>query len=231
MNTQALGPDTELFALMRAELFTCVVGDVMDRMGLTRQYLPPEIRPLAADMIVAGRAMTVLETDYCDSGRNSRTEVGGRPFGLMFEALDDMKPHEVYLAAGAGTNFAMWGEIMSMRAQKLAAAGAVLQGYSRDTRGILALGFPTFSAGSYGQDQAVRGKVVDFRIDVQIGQARISSGSIIFGDADGVLVIPKEAEDESIRRALEKVRGEHRVAEAIRSGMSATEAFERFGIL
>lgn len=230
MSSRPYDSDAELFSLIRAELFTCVVGDVMDKLGLLTQYLPPEIQPLAPDMIIAGRAMTVLETNYLESA-GSRTDVGARPFGLMFAALDDLKTGEVYIASGSGATYAMWGEIMSMRAQKLGAAGAVLQGYSRDTRGILSLGFPTFSAGAYGQDQAPRGKVIDFRVDVQIGQARISSGDIVFGDVDGVLIIPKAAEHEVIHRALEKVRGEHRVAEAVRAGMSATEAFERFGIM
>jgi hypothetical protein len=87
--------DTELFDLMKRELFTAVVGDVMDVAGLTRQFLPPEIKPLHDDMVVLGRAMPVIEAD-CSS--NYVAHKGERePFGLMFRALDDMKPGEVYL--------------------------------------------------------------------------------------------------------------------------------------
>ncbi len=85
--------DGELFQLAKAELFTAVVGDVMDKMGFHRQFLPPEIRPLHPGMVTIGRAMTVLEADCF--------EEGDKPFGLMLEALDDLKTNEVYVCAGA----------------------------------------------------------------------------------------------------------------------------------
>ena len=111
------------------------------------------------------------------------------------------------------------------------AAGAILDGPSRDTRGILAMGFPVFSHGSYGQDQGVRGKVVDFRCPIEVGGVRVEPGDILFGDMDGVLAIPHAAEDEVLRLALEKARGEKKVAKAIQDGMSASEAWKTFGIM
>lgn len=223
--------DTERLALVRAELFSSVIGDVLDKMGLLHQFLPPEVRPLAPDMVLVGRAMPVIEADFYAEAEAGAGPLGGRPFGLMLRALDDLKPREVYVASGTRGAYAMWGELMSTRAQALGAAGALLDGYARDTRGILALGFPTFSHGSYGQDQGSRGKVVDFRVGIEIGGVRMMPGDLIFGDVDGAVVIPRAAEDEAIARALEKVRGEQKVAEAIRGGMSTVEAFETFGVM
>jgi regulator of RNase E activity RraA len=224
--------DAELFRLMRKKLFTAVVGDVLDHMGLRRQFLPPTIQPLDTAMVVAGRAMPVLEADYYTfADEASQTEVGKRPFGLMLEALDDLKTDEVYVATGGTPRYAMWGELMSTRATKLGAAGAVMSGYSRDTKGILALGFPTFSYGRYAQDQGYRGKVVDFRVPVEIDGVSIRPGDIVFGDLDGVLVVPKEAEKEAITRALEKIAGENTVRKAIEKGMSTVEAFRKFGVM
>ena len=215
--------DDELFALARRELFPAVAGDVMDQMGLRRQFLPPQIQPLDAGMVVIGRAMPVLEADaFCDSGK---------PFGLMLEALDDLKRNEVYVCTGGSPEYALWGELMSTRAMQLGAVGAVLNGYSRDTRGILELGFPTFSRGGYAQDQAPRGKVIDFRAPVEIGGARVTPGDIVFGDLDGVCVIPRHAEQEVFTRALEKARTESAVRRALKEGMGAREAFDRFGAL
>lgn len=224
--------DEELFDLARRELFTAVVGDVMDVMGLRRQFLPPVIQPLRPEMVVLGRAMTVLEADD-QGGENPerRNKSVGRPFGLMLTALDDLKPREVYICTGASPTYALWGELMSMRAMMLGAAGAVLDGYSRDTRGILEMNFPTFSYGRYAQDQRPRGKVVDFRCTIELGGVRVESGDIIFGDLDGVCVIPRAAEKEVFSKALEKSRGEKKVAAAIRNGMGAAEAWEKFGIL
>ncbi|WP_274631115.1 RraA family protein [Arvimicrobium flavum] len=223
--------DSELFALMKAELTTCVVGDVMDKMGLRRQFLPPEVRPLSPDMVLAGRALPVLEADYYSDSSDSRGPLAKRGFGLMFEALDDLKPNEVYIASGTTGAYAMWGELMATRARMLGAAGAIINGFSRDTKGVLEMGFPTFSRGSYGQDQGVRGKVVDFRLPIEVGAARVEPGAILFGDIDGVLVIPREAEADVIAGAIEKVRGEKKVAEAIRAGMSTVEAYAKFGIM
>lgn len=224
--------DQELFALMRKELFTAVVGDVMDKINLTHQFLPAQIRPLRDDMVVIGRAMPVLEADVFQSVSDSSTNpVMKKPFGIMLEALDDLKPGEVYLCSGGTPVYAMWGELMSTRAIMLGAAGAVLNGYARDTHGILALNFPTFCYGSYAQDQGPRGKVIDFRVPIGIGQVQVIPGDIVFGDIDGVCVIPQDAEQEVLRLALEKARGEKQVLAAIQAGMSTVEAFDKYGIM
>lgn len=224
--------DEELFALTKAELFTAVVGDIMDKLGLRRQFLPPCIQPLREDMIVIGRAMPVLEADVFDEHpANSANPLMTEPFGLMFQALDSLKPNQVYICTGASPSYALWGGLMSTRAIRLKAAGAVLDGYSRDTREILKLDFPTFSRGRYAQDQAPRGKVIDFGIPIHFGQVRIEPNDFIFGDLDGVCVIPRAAEEEVLRAALEKVRGEQKVRQALESGMSAVEAYSKFGIM
>lgn len=222
--------DAELFELIRRELFTAVVGDVLDVAGRRRQFLPPGIKPLLPEMVVVGRAMPVLEAD-CFS-QTVEFEKKTRPFGVMFEALDDLKPHEVYICTGASSNYALWGELMSTRALKLGAAGAVVDGYSRDTNGILRLGFPTFSSGTYAQDQGVRGRVIDFRCPIAFANGvEVRPGDIVFGDRDGVVIIPREMEVVIIHAAIEKVRGENKVRTAIEAGMSTREAYDTFGIM
>ena len=98
-------------------------------------------------------------------------------------------------------------------------------------REIEALGFPVFSRGLYAQDQGPRGKVVDFRVPIEIEGVRIAPGDLLFGDREGVLVIPREAEREAISRALDKATAENKVATAIRGGMGAAEAFATFGVM
>ncbi|MEI3850754.1 MULTISPECIES: RraA family protein [unclassified Ensifer] len=224
--------DTELFAAMRSRLFTAVVGDILDTMGLQHQFLPPQIRALRDDMVAVGRAMPVLEADFFATAEASgHSEFSSKPFGLMFHALDSLKPNEIYVCSGSSPRYAVWGELMSTRAMKLKAAGAICDGYCRDSAGILALDFPTFCYGSYAQDQGPRGKVVDYGIPIEIGGIRIRPGDILFGDRDGVLVIPREAEREAIALALEKAETESKVRLAIEAGMSTVDAFERFGVM
>lgn len=224
--------DTDNFSLCRRELYSSVIGDVMDGMGFTRQFLPPAIQPLRDDMIVCGRAMTVLEADDEGGEGPGRTnEALGRPFGLMLRALDELRPDEVYVCSGASPRYALWGELMSTAARNRGAAGAVLNGYSRDTRGILQLGFPTFSLGRYAQDQRPRGKVIDLRCRIRFGDVTVEPGDLVFGDLDGVCVVPRAIEGEVIEMALAKARGERSVFEAIKGGMGAQEAWDRFGIM
>ena len=166
----------QILSVLRDGLFTAVVGDVMDTLGLTRQFLPPEIRPLHADLTIAGRAMPVHEADIAPG-----EEDDAGAFGLMFKALDDLKAGEVYICAGASPTYALWGGLMSTRAQKLGAAGAVMDGYHRDTREITALSFPVFSRGGYAQDQRLRGRVVDFRQPIVFANGcRVAPGDIVF---------------------------------------------------
>lgn len=224
--------DAELFAEAKKYLFTAVVGDILDQLGFQHQFLPPYLNPLDPDMMVIGRAMPVLEADVFETERKDpSTPCLAKPFGLMFEALDDLHPDEVYICSGASPRYALWGELMSVRAAKLGAAGAVVDGYSRDTQGILRLGFPTFSRGRYAQDQAPRGKVIDFRCLLEIGGVKIVPGDIVFGDLDGVCIVPQVAEEEVFSRALEKAKGEKVVRNALESGMPAKEAFEKYGIM
>ena len=224
--------DLELFRICRNELFTAVVGDIMDKLKLRHQFLPPQIQPLHANMVVVGRAMPVLEADVFDEAHpGSANPLLSKPFGLMLEALDDLKPNEIYICTGSSPTYALWGELMSTRAAKLGAVGAVVDGYSRDTAGILAMNFPTFSYGRYAQDQAPRGKVIDFRVPLEIGGVMVRNGDIVFGDIDGVCIVPREAEQEVFAKALEKARGEKLVKKAIEAGMSAREAFDKFGIM
>ena len=214
--------DDELFRLMKEKLYTPVVGDILDTMGLVHQVLPPELQPLRDTMKLAGRACTVLEHDVFSPQK--------KPFGFLTEALDQLRPNDIYIATGAH-NSALWGELLTATAKVRGAVGAVLDGYTRDTPQVLSQNFPVFARGRWAQDSSIRTNVVDYRCTIEIGQVTIQDGDLVFGDMDGVLIIPQQAAEECIRKALEKASGEKMVRQAIEQGMSATEAFAHFGIL
>ena len=122
--------DDEMFALIKEKLYTPVVGDILDQMGYTHQFLPACIRPLEAQvpaslvggdepdnrLKVAGWACTVLESDVFGAPKKA--------FGLLTEALDQLKENEVYVATGAH-NSALWGELVTATARTRGAVGAV----------------------------------------------------------------------------------------------------------
>ena len=215
--------DEQLFELVRKELYTPVVGDILDQMGRTRQFLPQPIQPMKEEMVVVGRAMTVRLADV----EGPQEDV----FLKLTEALDQLQPGEVYIASGCTIRCANWGEIMTATARMRGAVGAVLNGFHRDTPKVLEQNFPVFSRGRYAQDAAVRCEVAEYRCPIEIEGVRVNPGDLVFGDLDGVLIVPKELEEEVITRALEKVRGEKVVRKEIENGMSATEAFKKYGIL
>ena len=220
--------DDELFALMKKDLYSAVIGDILDQMGHYHQFLPMAVQPIREDMVVCGRAMTVKEEDLPVIGEPIPTEP---TLGHMLDALDDLKKNEVYLCSGSSPDYAVVGELMCTRMQVLGAAGTVMNGPHRDTKGILALDFPCFSRGRYSQDQAPRGRVTAWRVPIEIEGTHVDSGDIVFGDMDGVVVIPQAIEKEVIERAWEKATGEKTVGKAIQAGMSATDAFHQYGIL
>ena len=222
--------DSTLFETIRSRLYTAVIGDVMDTIGLIRQFLPPEIRSLNPDHVIVGRAMTVLEADAAgDYVAQSRAT---ESFGLMFKALDSMQPDEIYICTGSSPRYALWGELMATRARSLGGVGAVLDGFHRDTRGLLSLGFPVFSRGAYAQDQRVRGRVIDFRCPIEFPNGvRVNDGDVIVGDIDGVLVIPADRLQEVVDLALAKVDGENKVRGMIEAGESTQDVFTKTGIM
>ena len=215
--------DAEMFDLIRAELYTPVVGDILDDLGFTHQFLPQPIQPAREEMKLAGRAMPVVMIDVFGKQK--------KPFGLLTEALDQLESGEIYLASGGEMRCAYWGEILTATAKKRGAAGAVINGFHRDTPKMLEQKWPVFSRGRFAQDSGVRTQVADFRCQIEIGQVTVQPGDLVFGDLDGVVIVPKKVEAEVIERALAKARGEKLVRKEIEAGMSSTAAFKKYGIL
>lgn len=225
-----MADDGAIFQAIREHLFTAVIGDILDVAGLHHQFLPPQIRPLQRGPMLVGRAMPVLEADCC--GETVVAEGRAFAFGLMFRALDDLRAGEVYITTGASPRYALWGGLMSTRASKLGAAGAVVDGFHRDTREIEALGFPVFSQGAYAQDQRLRGRVIDFRCPIEFPNAvRVHPGDAVVGDVDGVVVIPAQHLQDVVADALAKVRGEAVVRGRIAAGDRTETIFEQTGIM
>ncbi|MDZ8117015.1 RraA family protein [Pontiella agarivorans] len=215
--------DEALFELMKHELYTPVLGDILDDLGNYHHFLPQPVQPAREAMKIAGRAMPVVQADVYGPQE--------KPFGLLTEALDQLEAGEVYIASGGDMRCAYWGEILTATARMRGAAGAVVNGFHRDTPQMLEQNFPVFSRGRYAADSGVRTIIQAYRVPIEVGGVWINPGDLVFGDLDGVLIIPKEIETEVVCKALEKARGEKMVRKEIENGMSSTDAFAKYGIL
>jgi 4-hydroxy-4-methyl-2-oxoglutarate aldolase len=214
--------DSELFHLVRSTLYTPVVGDILDHLGFYNQFLPQPVQPIREDMVVVGRAMPVL----LESVAGPQADM----FLQLTRSLDQIEAGEVYITTEA-LDCASWGEIMTAAAKARGGLGAVLNGFHRDTPQVLEQNWPVFSRGRYAQDAGVRSAVVDYRCPIYIGKVRVDPGDLVFGDLDGVLIVPQSVETEVIERALEKARSEKLVRAEIEAGATSAGVFEKYGIL
>lgn len=216
------GSGEEIARTLTERLHTAVVGDVLDALGYTRQFLPFGIRPMLPEWRVAGRAMPVQIANVCG--------LQEKPFGLLTDALDQLEPGEVYVATGT-LQCASWGEILTATAKKRGAVGAVIDGYHRDTNRVLPQNWPVFSRGAYAQDAGVRSRVIGYRCAIEIETIQVKPADWIFGDIEGVVVIPEEVAGEAVERAMEKMNRETAVRREIENGLSSSGAFQKYGVL
>jgi 4-hydroxy-4-methyl-2-oxoglutarate aldolase len=216
-------PDSGVDLVNAEQLYTAVIGDILDQLGFVRQFLPARVQPIEAGMKVVGRAFPVRLA--------AASKVRGEGFANLVAALDALRPGEVYLASGGAVECAAWGELMTATARGRGAVGAVVDAYHRDTDRILEQRWPVFSHGAWAQDASVRSVVLDFGERIDAGGVEVARGDLVVGDRDGVLVVPASVEAEVLGLAVEKARIEAQMREAIDGGTSATEAFRRFGVL
>ena len=211
---------------LRNHLFASVLSDCLDAAGHRSQAMQARIRPLDDSLVLCGRARTALYMDVYDA------PPGENPYALEIRLLDDLKPDEVpVFACGPSGRIAPWGELLSTAARARGAAGAVMDGLTRDILAIRAMKFPVFAGGIGPLDAKGRGKIMAIDVPVEVAGARVAPGDLVFGDADGVVVVPQSVEEAVIAAALAMVAGENATREALARGEKLVEVFRRHGIL
>lgn len=208
------------------KLFSAVLSDALDALGEMHQAFPATIRPLDDTVVMIGRARTAIYREVLN------VPEGHNPYRLEIELVDSLQAGEIaVMACGGSTQIAPWGGLLSTAAKVRGAAGCVTDGFVRDIRTIRALGFPVYHAGIAPLDSKGRGEIVAIDEPVNCGRVKISSGDLVFGDADGVVVIPRRFEAEVIAMALKKTESEDATTEALQGGTSLAEVFARFKVL
>jgi len=210
----------------RARLFTAVLSDTLDALGHRSQAMAPGIRPLDEALVLCGRARTGLYAEV------HHVEPGENPYALEIALIDDLKPGEVpVLACNGSPRIAPWGELLTTACRARGAEGCVTDGLVRDIRAIRSMAFPVFHGGIGPLDSKGRGKVIQIDVPVLCAGVRVESGDLVFGDADGVVVVPRAIEDDCLRAAFAKVESEDRTRDALRAGEPLAAVFARFGVL
>lgn len=218
--------DKEKFEWIKAHLYVPVVCDILDQLGYRHQAMHQRLRPLDPDNCTfVGRARTFrwLETDYI---------VEENPYGKEIEAMDSLRENDVAVHStdSGGTN-APWGELMSTAATMRGAVGCVCDSQIRDCKRIMKMGFPVFYAGIRPLDSQGRGLVVAYDVPVRCGDVLVNPGDIVYADFDGVVVIPREAEEKVFELAHEKAQRENVSRKELLEGKSLAEVYAKYGAL
>ena len=211
---------------IRSKLFTSVLSDSLDAAGYMSQALPSRIRPLDESLVMVGRARTAafMEVYAHDPGTN--------PYELEIALVDSLRPDEIpVFACSNPARVAPWGELLSTAARVRGASGALMDGCTRDVRAIRAMQFPVFHGGIAPLDSKGRGRIMAVDVPIECAGVRVETGDLVFGDADGVVVIPRRAEAEVLRHALAKVEGERRTLSDLEAGQKLADVFAKYGIL
>lgn len=215
---------SDYYGRIEQELYTSVLADVMDDLGYRGQVMRHDIRPLYEGAAVAGRAATMKAVEV--------DGIPDEPFKLELELLDSIVPGEVVVCSTEESSYAaMWGELLSTHTRARGGRGAIIDGLTRDTWGIVDIRFPVFVTGRSPLDSKGRLDVEAIRVPITVGGVLVNDGDLVVGDVDGCLVVPREIETDVIDRALAKVTGENKVREVLAEGASIREVFRDFGIL
>ena len=216
--------DEQLFSLMAGKLYSAVISDVLDDAGYRNQVMSHKIRPLYENVVAVGRAMTVLCMDVY--------EPPDQPYRMEIEAVDSLKPNEILVCTTNGSNrYSFWGELLSTASVARGASGAIIDGFVRDCKAIMDMEFPVFATGISPLDSKGRGDVVSFNIPIECGGVRVVSGDIAFGDYDGIVVVPKQIEEQIVSAAFDKVSGENNIRQELEAGATVKYVFDKYGIL
>lgn len=195
-----------------SKLSTSTVSDAMDKLGLEQTCLG--ITPLDTSFRMIGRAFTLKyePVDLTDKGN-----VG--------DYIDNVKSGDIVVIDNAGRlNCTVWGDILTSMASMKGIAGTLIDGVNRDTNRSLELKYPIFSRSRFMRTGKDRVQLEAINVPVSIANVRVRPGDIIFGDADGVVVIPQEHEACILEIALEIEQFEDHIREAISNGMRLDEA-------
>lgn len=216
--------DVELCVFAEQNLYTAVVSDAMDQIGVRHQAMREYLRPVHGRAAFAGWARTISCADI--------HHIPDNPYGVEIEAVDSLLPGEI---AVVGTHKSLrnapWGELLSTAARARGARGAVVDGLVRDIVKIEELGFPVFASGIKPVDSMGRGVVTAYNVPVECGDVLVHPGDFVFADYDGVVVIPSAVVPQVIELATDKVRRENSSRAELMQGAYLRDVFNKYGVL
>jgi 4-hydroxy-4-methyl-2-oxoglutarate aldolase len=120
---------------------------------------------------------------------------------------------------------------MSRSVMERGSVGAVVDGGLRDTEFVVQLGFPVFCRFRSPASSIGRWDIVDWDCVITIGSTVVHPGDWVFGDVDGVVVVPTEVVEDVLAESEAKVEKEQLMRAELDRGEPITDVFGRHGSL
>jgi regulator of RNase E activity RraA len=205
-------------------LYTGAIADILDKRGLRQQVLPRGIAARTGVKRLAGLAFTGLgapTTSATDDDTETRLRM-----------LDSIRPGTISVwSCGGSVDCAHWGEMMSNAARQRGCEGAVVDGGVRDLDFIGAMEYPVFASFACAASSVGRWNIQAYQVPIRIGETEIAPNDFVFGDVDGVVIVPQALTLEVLTAAESICERERGMREELRRGVSVQEAFAKYGSL
>lgn len=205
---------------IKNHLSSSLLSDIMDDLSLNGVI--SDLNLSLEGKKIIGRAKTL----------KLRTLKPGEDYRGIYDALDSYKTivdNDIIVVENESSENAYFGELNANLAIRSGAAGAIIGGVTRDSREVKALDFPVFSKGYNCQDVRKRATVESMNKTIQVSGIVVRPGDLIFGDSDGVVVIPRAHEAEVLKRAADSVKKEKAVLTSIFEKTEAMDIYTKVG--
>jgi len=219
----AVGMAPETWAKLRVGINVSAISDILHARGLHQQVMRHDMQALDPTMRICGLARTMSSQPRVDSPEP------GREYELLFAAIDGLLPGEVLVTDRA--DCCVWGELCAEAAMRRGGNGAVIDGFTRDSADICRIGFPIFCRGRHMSDLLYHRTITALDEPVLCGGVAVHPGDLMLGAEDGLLVVPAALIEAVVAEAYEKAQAESQVRVALREGMTAGDAYRRFGVM
>ena len=213
------------------QVATAAVYSALEAINGPLNLLSLDIRPISPDLVIAGPAFTLKAVRDPRTHHTPETEFEKFNDYAMFRA---MTPGCVIVAdPGQRDTVGFWGDLMSAAAETSGARGIVIDGCARDVRQLRKMSnFAVFSRSTTMSSTERHVLMVDFQIPIAVGgalssQVRVEPGDWVFGDADGVIVIPPDLVEQILVAAEAAEAREETIRKDFEAGMPVWEVYPK----
>ena len=211
----------KLLGNIKNHLSSCILSDLLDDLGYPSQVLKG-LTPNFEGAKLLGRAKTL----------KLRKLEEGESFKGIYDALysyETIVPDDIILIENEVPEYAYFGELNANLAIRSGASGVIVNGMTRDNAEVMTTGLPVFAKGYTCQDVRKRATTESFNKRISLNGIIVEPDCLVFADSEGVIIIPKEIENEVIEEVYKRAANEKQILAEIASGVDVDTLTKNYG--